>query len=81
MSEENEVASRLTAAGFEADDIIASAKSDEIAALRAAYTKEAVEKDAVGVPAYVLNGEVFWGQDRIEYLDSALTSGREPFTA
>jgi 2-hydroxychromene-2-carboxylate isomerase len=81
MSEENEVASRLTAAGFDADDIIASAKSDEIAALRAAYTKEAVEMDAVGVPAYVLNGEVFWGQDRIEYLDSALTSGREPFTA
>ncbi len=81
MSDKNEVASRLTAAGFNADEIIASAKSDEIAALRTAYTKEAIERDAVGVPAFVLNGEVFWGQDRIEYLDSALTSGRDPYTA
>jgi len=81
MSEESEVVSRLTAAGFDADEIIASAKSKEVIALRAQYTKEAIEHDAVGVPAFVLNGEVFWGQDRIEFIDSALTSGREPFTA
>jgi 2-hydroxychromene-2-carboxylate isomerase len=33
----------------------------------------------VGVPTYVLNGEAFWGQDRIELLDEALTSGRAPY--
>jgi 2-hydroxychromene-2-carboxylate isomerase len=27
----------------------------------------------------VLDGEVFWGQDRIELLDDALTSGRKPY--
>jgi len=30
------------------------------------------------VPTYVLNGEPFWGQDRIELLDEALTSGSQP---
>ena len=28
---------------------------------------------------YVLDGEVFWGQDRIELLDDALTSGRKAY--
>ena len=35
--------------------------------------------DAVGAPAYVYNGEVFWGQDRIDYLDRMITSGRAAF--
>ena len=30
--------------------------------------------------AYVLDGEVFWGQDRLELLDDALSSGRAPYT-
>jgi 2-hydroxychromene-2-carboxylate isomerase len=29
----------------------------------------------------VLNGEAFFGQDRVEYLDHALAKGRAPFTA
>ena len=41
--------------------------------------KDALEIDAFGSPCYVLNGEVFWGQDRIELLDAALTSGRQAY--
>ena len=40
------------------------AKEDATAKLRAKNTQDAIDSDAVGVPAYVLNGEVFWGQDR-----------------
>jgi 2-hydroxychromene-2-carboxylate isomerase len=32
-----------------------------------------------GSPVYVLDGEVFWGQDRIELLADALKSGRAPY--
>lgn len=51
--------------------------------LRAAYQQnhaDAVAADVFGSPSYVLDGEVFWGQDRIEFLDSALASGRAPVT-
>ena len=34
-----------------------------------------------GSPSYVLDGEVFWGQDRLDLLDDALTSGRKSFSA
>ena len=32
-----------------------------------------------GRMAYVLDGEVFWGQDRLDLLDDALKSGRAPY--
>ncbi len=81
LADEGEVAARLLATGHDANAIIANAKSDAVAAVRASNTKEAIERDAVGVPAYVLNGEVFWGQDRIDHIDHALSTGRSAFTA
>jgi 2-hydroxychromene-2-carboxylate isomerase len=41
----------------------------------------ALETGVFGSPSYMLDGEVFWGQDRLELLDDALTSGRKPFSA
>ena len=71
----------LREAGFDAEAMLASARSD---AIRATYERnrlEAIEAGVFGSPAYVLDGEVFWGQDRIDLLDDALASGRAPFTA
>ncbi len=39
----------------------------------------ALESGVFGSPSYVLDGEVFWGQDRLELLYDALASGRAPF--
>lgn len=73
------LAGHLSALGFDAPSVIEYASSNEAAAIRAQNTKEAVAADACGVPAYVLNGEVFWGQDRIDLLDFALKTQRRPF--
>jgi 2-hydroxychromene-2-carboxylate isomerase len=35
-------------------------------------TEEAIGKDVFGAPTYVYNAELFWGQDRLEFLDRAL---------
>ena len=54
------------------------------AAVEAAYEQnrqDAISHGVFGSPAYVLNGEVFWGQDRIDLLADALTSGRAPYRA
>ncbi len=37
-----------------------------------ANTAEAIAKGVHGVPWYVYNGEPFWGQDRLDFLDKAL---------
>ncbi|MDF1608777.1 2-hydroxychromene-2-carboxylate isomerase [Hoeflea sp. YIM 152468] len=81
IADEAVLISYLSQVGLDAAPAIAEAKTDEIAAIRERNSSEAIAADAVGVPTYVLNGEPFWGQDRIELLDEALSSGRKPIRA
>lgn len=37
-----------------------------------AYTQEAIERGVFGAPSYVIDGEIFWGQDRLDFVDRAL---------
>lgn len=49
------------------------AGSAEMQAAREALTAEALERGVFGAPTYVYNDELFWGQDRLEFLDRALS--------
>lgn len=81
ISDEALVRSLLSANGHDASAMLAAAQSVAIQDQIAANTQAAIAAGAVGAPVYVLDGEPFWGQDRIEYLDHALTSGRGPYQA
>lgn len=81
LATEETIADLGRTAGLDAARFIERAKSAEIAAKHAADTRAAIAADAFGSPVYVLDGEVFWGQDRIDLLDDALTSGRAPYRA
>jgi len=37
-----------------------------------AFTQEALERGVFGAPSYVVGDEIFWGQDRLDFLDRAL---------
>lgn len=37
-----------------------------------AYTREAIDVGVFGAPSYVINGEIFWGQDRLDFVERAL---------
>lgn len=78
IADEAVLAELLSQHGQDASAVLEKAKSEPVAAIRAQNTKDAVASDAVGVPAYVLNGEVFWGQDRVEHVAHALETGRKP---
>lgn len=75
------LADLLAASGLDAKAVLERANSAEVAAIRAANTEAAIAADATGVPSFVLNGEAFWGQDRIDLLDHALKTGRGPFSS
>jgi 2-hydroxychromene-2-carboxylate isomerase len=36
------------------------------------FTQEAAGRGVFGAPSYVLGEEIFWGQDRLDFLDRAL---------
>lgn len=59
--------------------ILVAAESDEIAARHERNYADALAAGIFGAPSYVLDGEVFWGQDRLDLLDEALTSGRPAY--
>jgi 2-hydroxychromene-2-carboxylate isomerase len=65
--------------GLPGRQLVARAGSDDIGAAYEQNRQDALAADVFGSPAYVLDGEVFWGQDRIELLADALESGRPPY--
>jgi len=68
-------------AGLPGEALIKRAADDAIGAIYERNRQDAIEANVFGAPAYVLDGEVFWGQDRIELLDDALKSQRAPYSA
>jgi 2-hydroxychromene-2-carboxylate isomerase len=77
-----EIVTRLAdEAGLPGGKIVAHAVSDEISAAYEQNRQEAIVSGVFGSPCWVLDGEVFWGQDRIELLADALKSGRKAYTS
>jgi 2-hydroxychromene-2-carboxylate isomerase len=65
--------------GLPGKALVERSKSDDIGKIYEQNRQDALTADVFGSPAYVLDGEVFWGQDRIELLVDALKSGRAPY--
>jgi 2-hydroxychromene-2-carboxylate isomerase len=76
--EERDISSRETlreiaeGRGLDAQALQAQAGSAEIAALYVMHSQEAIARGVFGSPTYGLNDELFWGQDRLDFLDRAL---------
>ena len=79
LKEDATLVGLLNEAGHDGNAMLAAAKSDAIGAIYAAHAQQAVEANVIGSPCYVLDGEVFWGQDRLGLLESALQSGRKAY--
>jgi 2-hydroxychromene-2-carboxylate isomerase len=48
------------------------ARAKDIAEKFTALTQEAIARNVFGAPTYVVEGELFWGQDRLDFLDRKL---------
>jgi len=60
--------------GMDAAALAAAAQSEAVKAEYAGYTEEAVARNVFGAPSYVIDGEIFWGQDRLEFVECALAA-------
>lgn len=58
----------LTAQGYDAEKLLAGAETDEVKAALRVNTDEAVARGAFGAPTFFVNGEMFWGQDRLDWV-------------
>jgi len=60
--------------GMPGEELVAAETSPRVQELYKTYSAEAERLGVFGAPTVVLNGERFWGQDRFDFLDRALTS-------
>jgi 2-hydroxychromene-2-carboxylate isomerase len=75
MADEAEVTAVIRAAGLDSVALLKQASAPEIASRYEAFTDEAIARQVFGAPTYVYKNELFWGQDRLEFLDRALARG------
>jgi 2-hydroxychromene-2-carboxylate isomerase len=73
------VAKIADAAGLPGKELVERSGTEAISAAYEKNRQDAIAADVFGSPVYVLDGEVFWGQDRVELLADALKSGRKPY--
>jgi 2-hydroxychromene-2-carboxylate isomerase len=48
------------------------AKSEKVSKIYQENTEEAVTKNVLGSPTYIFNNQLYWGQDRLDFLERAL---------
>lgn len=73
--EEPNLSESLKEIGRDPDQVLAEAQSERIFDALAQATDEAMRLGVFGSPSFVVNGEVFWGDDRLE--DALLWAGSE----
>lgn len=61
------------ALGMDGAALLKASGSEKVSALYQAYTREAIERQVFGAPTYIYQDEIFWGQDRLEFLERKLS--------
>ena len=74
IANDDTLAELLAEAGLPAARLCAAA-TPEVQALCDAHTRDAIAAGVFGGPSYVIDGELFWGQDRLEFVERRLKAG------
>lgn len=67
-----EIARRI---GEDAEEVLEGASTPEAKQALTAATTEALDRGVFGAPTFFVNGEMFWGNDRIHFVEAALSRG------
>jgi 2-hydroxychromene-2-carboxylate isomerase len=72
LADETTLIKAANAAGLNAESLLNSARSDTIKTTYRTNTTQAIEQNVFGSPTYIVNGDMFYGQDHLELVERAL---------
>ncbi len=72
LSDPAALATILETLHIDPQPLLDAAASPEVRKLYAQYTEEAIERSVFGSPTYFVDGDMFYGQDRLEMVERAL---------
>jgi 2-hydroxychromene-2-carboxylate isomerase len=76
LADRDTLAGLARAVNLDPAPLFDAAGSPEVAAIYRANTDEAIDRSVFGSPTYFVDGDMFYGQDRLEFVERALT---QPF--
>jgi 2-hydroxychromene-2-carboxylate isomerase len=75
ISKPDVLADLLTSAGLDAEYYLQAIQTDEVKDHLKANTQEAADRGAFGAPTFFVGDEMFFGQDRLHFVEEALAVG------
>jgi len=69
------LAGLIAEVGLDADALLALAAEPRWAERRAADSTAALARGVFGAPSYVIGDDIFWGQDRLDFVERRLAAG------
>lgn len=72
VSDAETLAAIASATGLDGGALVRAATEAPAQAEYDRLTQEAIDRQIFGAPTYVVDGEPFWGQDRLDFVDRAL---------
>jgi carboxymethylenebutenolidase len=71
IADEKVLAELLAEQGLPAS-VLAQSHSQAAQERYETYTQQAIDAGVFGAPSYVVNGEIYWGQDRLDFVERVL---------
>jgi 2-hydroxychromene-2-carboxylate isomerase len=69
------LAALITEIGLDADQVLKLGSDPQWAERRIADTRAALDRNVFGAPSYVIGDDIFWGQDRLAFVERRLARG------
>jgi 2-hydroxychromene-2-carboxylate isomerase len=76
LGDEAVLRSEIAAAGLDADAVLARSKEQVVKDELRHNSEEAVERGAFGAPTFFVGDEMFWGNDRLDFVEEALREAK-----
>lgn len=71
ISDEETLKDIAAACGFDGDDLASAVGAGDADGAFAKNTEDAIANNVFGAPTFLFEGELYWGQDRVEFLRRA----------
>ena len=65
----------ITGCGLDANMVMKAREAPSMIEKRESYTKFAIDQGVFGAPSFMIDKELFWGQDRLEVVEKRLAKG------
>ena len=72
IDEENTLKNIMDNLELDSEDLLSFAKSQQCESIFKEYTKIAIEKNVFGAPTFIIDDQIYWGQDRLDFIERHL---------